>query len=275
MSCTSAVRFGLSASDASAFDLSVTRSFSSCRPANGAQQEGQAAIFGPQWTAGTTAEISDSDWTHLRKTSATSVAVVDVDGEETGFTATSNGGWKPESGAEDLTLTGSLTGSFTLKDTDGTTAVFNKVDSTATTWQLATTFLPTDQSTTTVISEKTTVNSMTMARPKYVIAPTSAVSATTCAATPSTKGCRALEYVYATSTTATSSFLGDYSGQVKQVRLWATDPGASAAMATVVSQYAYDTQGLLREQWDPRISPALKTAYAYDSRACHHADAAG
>jgi hypothetical protein len=142
VSCTSAVRFGLSASDASAFDLSVTRSFSSCRPANGAQQEGQAAIFGPQWTAGTTAEISDSDWTYLRKTSATSVAVVDVDGEETGFTATSNGGWKPESGAEDLTLTGSLTGSFTLKDTDGTTAVFNKVDSTATTWQLATTLLP-------------------------------------------------------------------------------------------------------------------------------------
>ncbi|MFE3034265.1 DNRLRE domain-containing protein [Streptomyces canus] len=257
--------FGLSATDASAFDLSVTRSSSSRRPANGAQQEGQVAIFGPQWTAGTTAEISDSEWTYLRKTSATSVAVVDVDGEETGFTATSSGGWKPESGAEDLTLTGSLTGSFTLKDTDGTTSVFSKVDSTATTWQLATTFLPTDQSTTTVISEKTTVGGATLARPKYVIAPTSAVSASTCAATPSTKGCRLLEYVYATSTTATSSALGDYSGQVKQVRLWATDPGASAATATAVSQYAYDSTGRLREQWDPRISPALKTAYTYDS----------
>jgi RHS repeat-associated protein len=257
--------FGLSATDASAFDLSVTRSSSSRRPANGAQQEGQVAIFGPQWTAGTTAEISDSEWTYLRKTSATSVAVVDVDGEETGFTATSSGGWKPESGAEDLTLSGSLTGSFTLKDTDGTTSVFSKVDSTATTWQLATTFLPTDQSTTTVISEKTTVGGATLARPKYVIAPTSAVSASTCAATPSTKGCRMLEYVYATSTTATSSALGDYSGQVKQVRLWATDPGASAATATAVSQYAYDSTGRLREQWDPRISPALKTAYTYDT----------
>ncbi|WP_405816532.1 DNRLRE domain-containing protein [Streptomyces sp. NBC_01390] len=257
--------FGLSVTDASAFDLSVTRSSSSRRPANGTQQEGQVAIFGPQWTAGTIAEISDSDWAYVRKTSASSVAVVDVDGDETGFTATSSGGWKPETGAEDLTLTGSLTGSFTLKDTEGTTSVFSKVDSTATTWQLATTFLPTDQSTTTVISEKTTVGGKTLARPKYVIAPTSAVSAGTCAATPSTKGCRMLEYVYATSTTATSSAFGDYNGQVKQVRLWATDPGASAATATVVSQYTYDTQGFLREQWDPRISPVLKTAYGYDS----------
>ncbi|MER6629027.1 RHS repeat-associated core domain-containing protein [Streptomyces sp. NPDC000987] len=257
--------YGLSATDTSVFDMSVSRTFSSRRPANGAQQEGQAAIFGPQWTAGTTAEISDSDWAYVHKTSATSVAVVDVDGDETGFTATSSGGWKPETGAEDLTLTGSLTGSFTMKDTEGATSVFSKVDSTATTWQLATTFLPTDKSTTTVISEKTTVGSKTLARPKYVIAPTSAVSADTCAATPSTKGCRVLEYVYATSTTATSSAFGDYSGQVKQIRLWATDPGAPAATATVVSQYAYDTQGLLREQWDPRISPELKTAYGYDS----------
>ncbi|MFB8128593.1 DNRLRE domain-containing protein [Streptomyces mirabilis] len=257
--------YGLSSTDASAFGMSVSRTFSSRRPSNGSQQEGQAAIFGPQWTSGTTAEITDSDWSFVHKTSAASVAVVDVDGQEIGFTAASGGGWKPEAGAEDLTLTGSLTGSFTLKDTEGTTSVFSKVDSTATTWQLATTFLPTDKSTTTVISEKTTVNGKTLARPKYVIAPTSAVTADTCAAAPSTKGCRLLEYVYATSTTATSSTFGDYTGQVKQIRLWATDPGASAATATAISQYAYDTQGLLREQWDPRISPALKTAYGYDS----------
>ncbi|MGV9628847.1 DNRLRE domain-containing protein [Streptomyces sp. NPDC003487] len=257
--------FGLSATDASAFDMSVTRSFSSRRPSNGAQQDGQAAIFGPQWTAGTSAEVSDSDWVYVRKTSATSVAVVDVEGDETGFTATSGGGWKPETGAEDLTLTGSLTGSFTLKDSEGTTSVFSKVDTTATTWQLATTFLPTDQSTTKVISEKVTVGGTTLARPKYVIAPTSAVTADTCAVTPSTMGCRVLEYVYATSTTATSTALGDFAGQVKQIRLWATDPGASAATATAISQYAYDDSGRLREQWDPRISPALKASYGYDS----------
>ncbi|MBW8737701.1 MAG: RHS repeat-associated core domain-containing protein [Streptomyces turgidiscabies] len=275
--------FGLSASDASFFDLSVTRSFSSRRPTNGASQEGQAAIFGPQWTAGTVAEVSDSDWTYLRKTSATSttaVTLVDVDGEETGFTATSNGGWKPESGAEDLTLTGSLTSSFTLKDTEGTTSLFSKVDSAATTWQLSTTFLATAQSTTTVIPEKVTSGSSILARPKYVVAPTSAVSADKCqtaidSATAAGRdwftnasdntGCRVLQFVYAPSTTATSSAFGNYIGQVQQIKLWAVTPGDSTTTATAVSQYAYDTSGRLREQWDPRISPALKTAYTYDS----------
>ncbi|MFF5146707.1 DNRLRE domain-containing protein [Streptomyces sp. NPDC013157] len=262
--------YTLSDTDASGFDLSVSRTASSRRPTAGADAEGQVAIFGPQWTSGTTAEITDSDWAYLRKTSgtsattATSVALVDVDGDETGFTATNSGGWKPEPGSEDLTLTGSLTGSFTLKDDQGTTTTFAKVDPAATTWQVSSTYLPTDNSTTKVVSEVPTPGS-TLARPKYVIAPTSAVSSSTCETTPSTAGCRMLEFVYATSTTATSSSFGDYNGQVKQIKEWATDPGASAATATVVSQYSYDTSGRLREQWDPRISPALKTAYTYDS----------
>ncbi|MDT9698293.1 DNRLRE domain-containing protein [Streptomyces sp. P17] len=257
--------FTLSATDASGFDLSVSRTASSRRPSAGADAEGQAAIFGPQWTSGTTAEITDSDWAYVRKTSATSVALVDADGMETGFTATSSGGWKPEPGSEDLTLTGSLTGSFTLKDDQGITTTFAKVDPAATTWQLSSTYLPTDNSTAKVVSEKVTSGSSTLARPKYVIAPTSAASNSTCETTPSTAGCRMLEFVYATSTTATSTAFGDYNGQVKQIKLWATDPGAAAATAPVVAQYAYDTDGRLREQWDPRISPALKTTYAYDS----------
>ena len=32
-----------------------------------------------------------------------------------------------------------------------------------------------------------------------------------------------------------------------------------------VAQYAYDAAGRLREVWDPRVSPALKTAYDYDA----------
>ncbi|MEU0949469.1 DNRLRE domain-containing protein [Streptomyces canus] len=257
--------FSLSETDASGFDLSVSRTASSRRPTAGADAEGQVAIFGPQWTSGTTAEITDSDWAYVRRTSSTSVALVDVDGEETGFTATSSGGWKPEPGSEDLTLTGSLTGTFTLKDDEGTTTTFAKVDSAATTWQVASSYLQADNSTTKVVSEKVTSGSSTLARPKYVIAPTSAATASTCETTPSTQGCRLLEFVYATSTTATSSALGDYTGQVKQVKQWSTDPGASAATATVVAQYSYDTSGRLREEWDPRTSPALKTAYTYDS----------
>ncbi|MFE4698714.1 DNRLRE domain-containing protein [Streptomyces sp. NPDC056738] len=256
--------YTLSATDASAFDMNVSRTASSRKPTAGADAQGQVAIFGPQWTSGITPEITDSDYAYLRQTSSTSVAVVDVDGDETGFTATNGGGWKSEPGSEDLTLTGSLTGSFTLKDTQGMTTTFAKVDPAATTWQVSTTYLPTDNSTTKVVSEKSSPSS-TLARPKYVIAPTSAVSSSTCETTPSTKGCRVLEYVYATSTTATSSVFADYNGQVKQIKLWTTDPGAASATATVIAQYAYDDSGRLRESWDPRTSPALKSAYTYDS----------
>ena len=268
--------FTLSDTDSSGFDLSVSRTASSRRPTAGADAEGQVAIFGPQWTSGTTAEITDSDWAFVRKTSSTSIALVDVDGDETGFTATGSGGWKPEPGSEDLTLTskdssGATTNdlttvsAFTLKDDESTTTTYAKVDPAATTWQVSSTYLPTDNSTTKVVSEKITSGTSTLARPKYVIAPTSAVSTSTCETTPSTKGCRLLEFVYATSTTATSSALGNYTGQVQQIKEWATDPGASAATATVVSQYSYDTSGRLREQWDPRVSTPLKTAYTYDS----------
>lgn len=257
--------FTLSDTDASAFGLSVSRTASSRRPTAGSDGEGQVAIFGPQWASGTTADLTDSDWSYVRKTSATSVALVDVDGDETGFTATTGGGWKSEPGSEDLTLTGSLTAAFTLKDTEGTTTTFAKVASGATTWQVSTSYLPTDNSTTKVVSEAVASGTSTLARPKYLIAPTTAVQAATCESTPATKGCRMLEYVYATSTTATSTATGDYTGRVAQIKEWATTPGASASTATVIAQYAYDTTGQLRQTWDPRISPALKTAYGYDS----------
>ncbi|MEU7015910.1 DNRLRE domain-containing protein, partial [Streptomyces sp. NPDC046385] len=258
--------YNLSATDTSLFGLSVSRSASSRRPDAGAKQDGQAAIFGPQWTSGTTAELTESDWSYLKKSTATSVALVDAEGEELGFTATSGGGWKPEPGSEDLTLTGSLTGSFTLKDTEGTVTAFTKPDPAATTWQVASSTLDgLAQSTTTVISEAVTVGTSKLARPKLVIAPTSAASATTCTATPSTKGCRALEFVYANITTAAGSVLGDFAGQVKEIRAWSTEPGATTATSKTVQKYAYDTSGRLRETYNPQISPALTTAYSYDS----------
>ncbi|MFF8531684.1 DNRLRE domain-containing protein [Streptomyces sp. NPDC015532] len=272
--------YTLSATDASLFGMSVSRTASSRRPTAGTDAEGQVAIFGPQWTSGAAVQTSDSDWDYLRKTSATSVAVVDSEGIETGFTATSAGAWQPEPGAEDLALTGSLTGSFTLKDDQGTTTTFAKVDPAATTWQMSTTFTPLSDSTTTVVSEKVVAGSSTLTRPKYLIAPTSAVSASQCqtaidaataaghdwfANTSSNTGCRVLQFVYAASTTATSSVFGNYTGQVQQIKLWAVTPGDSTTTATVVSQYAYDNSSRLREEWDPRISPALKATYAYDS----------
>nr|WP_258053819.1 DNRLRE domain-containing protein [Streptomyces sp. Ru72] len=259
--------YSLSANDASAFGLAVSRTTSSRTPDKAAKQEGQAAIFGKEWVSGTAAEITESDYSHIRRISDTAVVVVDSDGEETSFTANaSRTGWTPEPGSEYLTLKGGVTGSFTLTDPEGTVTEFTKPDPAATTWQVSSTLLDgLSNAATTVVSETVSVGGKTLARPKKVIAPTSAVTAAACTADLSAKGCRALEFVYATSTTATSGTFGDYSGQVKEIRLWSTEPGAAAATSKVVQTYRYDTDGRLRQTWNPLISPALKTEYAYDT----------
>ncbi|MFJ4940630.1 DNRLRE domain-containing protein [Streptomyces pseudovenezuelae] len=269
--------FTLSVTDASGFGLSVSRTASSRHPAAGTDAPGQTAIFGPQWTSGVSAGTADSDWVYLKQTSFTSVAVIDADGGEIGFTAASGGGWKASPGWGDMTLTsvnsaGTTTNDptaisvFTLKDDGGTTTTFVKVGAAAT-WQVSQSSQPTEDSTTEVFSEQDPNSSASnpLTRPKYIIAPTSAVSASTCKATPATAGCRVLEFVYATSTNATSSVFGNYVGHVSQIKEWSTDKGATTATATVVAQYAYDDAGRLRQEWDPRISSPLKTVYSYDS----------
>lgn len=259
--------YTLSETDVSSFDLSVSRTTSSRIPDKGAKQEGQAPIFGKEWVAGTAAEMTESDYSHIRKVSDTAVDVVSSEGDAIHFTANAaKTGWVPEPGSEDLTLKGGVSASFTLSDTAGTVTEFTKPDVTATTWQVSSTLLDgLASTTTTVVSETVTVDGRSLARPKRIIAPTSAATPAACTADPSTKGCRVLELIYATSTTATVDAFGDYSSQVKEVRLWSTEPGAAAATSKIVQSYAYDESGRLRQEWNLLITPSLKTEYTYDS----------
>ncbi|MGW1409906.1 DNRLRE domain-containing protein [Streptomyces sp. NPDC002403] len=259
--------FGLSEVEASYFGLSVNRSASSRTPVVSNAEEGQAPVFGKEWTSGITAELTESDYTYVRRISDTSVAVMTNNGDEINFTANaSRTGWIGEAGSQTLSLKGSVTGDFTLVTSDGSVTTFKKLDATSTTWNVTSTRLDGKaDSTTTIVSETVTVGSKRLARPVRVVAPTSAVASATCGEGPSTKGCRVLEYDYADSTTATATTLGDFIGQVKSIRLWSTGPGATAATSKAVQSYAYDTDGRLREAWNPQISPALKTAYSYDA----------
>ncbi|MFE9500299.1 hypothetical protein [Streptomyces collinus] len=153
----------------------------------------------------------------------------------------------------------------TLSDTDASTYVFAKASDSAATWTLSSSASAVDDSTVTTVSETVAPDGKTLTRPTYVISPNSAVTGTTCRSEPSTKGCRVLQFVYADTTTATDSALGDYKGQVKTIILWTTTPGADSATAETIASYAYGVSGRLRQTWDPRISPALKTEYTYDS----------
>ncbi|MFE7456036.1 DNRLRE domain-containing protein [Streptomyces sp. NPDC057554] len=259
--------YTLSATDASAFDLAVSRTATSRAPRKGGDQEGQAPIFGKEWVVGTVAEMTESDYTHLRRVSDTAVAVVTDDGEAVHFTANAaRTGWIPEAGSEDLTLRGSVSSSFTLSDTDGTVTEFTKPDAAAETWQVSSTLLDgLANSATTIVSETVTVDGKKLARPRRIIAPTSGATAAACTANAATKGCRALEFVYATATTATGAEFGDYAGQVREVRLWSTQPGAAAATSKAVTSYRYDTEGRLRQQWNPNLAQSTGTQYSYDS----------
>ncbi|MCX5201568.1 DNRLRE domain-containing protein [Streptomyces sp. NBC_00237] len=261
--------YTLSATDASFFGLTATRTFSSRSPTKGLYQEGQASIFGKQWVSGTLAELSESDYSHIRRVSDTAVDVVTDEGDAIHFTANAaKTGWIPETGSESLTLKGSVTGTFTLSDTEGSTTTFAKPDAGATTWQVSTSEVEaTENSATKVISETVTVGGKKLARPKKIIAPTSAATAAACDLNPALKGCRILEFDYASATTATgdkaAAEFGDFSGQVKQIKLWATQPGAGNATATAVQTYRYDKLGNLRQTWDPRLGQETATSYAY------------
>ncbi|MFJ9210305.1 DNRLRE domain-containing protein [Streptomyces sp. NPDC102264] len=254
--------FSLTEPDASAFSVQVQRTFSS--RTNGTDTEGQAEIFGPGWASSVSGEES-SEFTQLRRTSDTSVEILDADGAAIAFTAASKGGWAAQTGYESLTLTGSLTGtSFTLKDSQANVAVFTKAAGT-TTWPLASSASAVDDTQLTFVSETTTSGTQKLVRPKYVISPTEGVTAAQCQADPAQRGCRVVEFVYATTTTATTGALGDQQNRVQSVRLWATEPGADKATPEIISRYAYDSTGRLREVWDPRIGAALKTSYTYDA----------
>jgi RHS repeat-associated protein len=93
------------------------------------------------------------------------------------------------------------------------------------------------------------------------------------------RGCRALAFTYGSATKAGEApeEWGEYTGRLMRVSFTAWDPskGEHGEMSTVpVAQYAYDKQGRLRAEWDPRVEgatdcgkgcPALKTLYGYDS----------
>ncbi|MCX5014173.1 sugar-binding protein [Streptomyces sp. NBC_00555] len=253
----------LSATDASAFGMTVSRTAASRGRQTASSQT--APIFGKEWISGTVLDEA-SAWQQVRKTSDTSLALVSAAGLEVGFTAVAGGGWKPEPGSEELELTGSFTGSFTLKDSAGTVTELTKQDPTQPVWVATTTEREgLSGSENKVVAEMVTVDGKKLPRPKLLVAATSAVPMATCQATPSTKGCRVVEFVYAANTTATTLAYGDFAGQVKEIRLWATEPGASAAISKPMSAYRYDDQGRLRQRWNPNLAQSTQTEYGYDA----------
>jgi streptogramin lyase len=111
----------------------------------------------------------------------------------------------------------------------------------------------------------TITTTATTTEPTFALAPIP----TGVSCTPELKaGCRELKFKYATSTTASGegqSEWGQYATRLEKVVLAAFDPVSKTLKETSVAQYSYDNLGRLRAEWDPRISPTLKTSYGYDA----------
>jgi YD repeat-containing protein len=83
------------------------------------------------------------------------------------------------------------------------------------------------------------------------------------------KGCRALEFVYTegegTAKGEAESGWGTYKHRLKEVDAIAYNPVTKAMARTAVVEYEWDGRGYLAAEWNPEITPALKTTYGYDA----------
>ena len=248
----------LAATDVSSPAGEVTRTFQSL------DQNASGSVFGPGWTSNLL--VGSSQYRSLSDNGDT-VLVTGADGSELAFRLQSGGGYASPDGVTDLTLTKISSTRFELVQLNSQTFGFTNYDTGA-----STTFLPSD-----VTGPTGKTDTMTWAldtgtgltRPTMMQA--AAPAGVSCSSSPlTTRGCRTLTFDYATSTTATGtspSDWGDYDGQLTTVHYTAWDPDLTTpAMRTVdLNSYLYDDAGHLRASWDPRISPALKTIYSYDS----------
>ncbi|AYF29980.1 hypothetical protein CSH63_21390 [Micromonospora tulbaghiae] len=183
--------------------------------------------------------------------------------------------YQPQVGAEKYSLTYDSTANrFTLNDGDGNTATFTRASTDPTGVYTPTSVsAPGSGNTSTYSWEKVTLGTQDVMRPTRLLAPVP--SGVTCNTL--VRGCKALTFTYATTTTATGTAAntwGDYLGRVKEISYTAWDPDlATPAMRTVVlARYTYDNAGRLRAVWDPRLdytdgsgAHSLRTVYDYDT----------
>lgn len=229
-------------------DLTVSRTYNSRQSA----KVDDSGMFGPGWISGAVVDEAQTPYTSL-DVFGTLIQVGTPDGDTVGFTARDGVNFDPEVGQETLKLTyASTTDSYKLTDEEGSAVTFGRVTGTAAgQYYPTTTALPGSNQITAYNWEKVTIGGAEVVRPTRMLAPVpDGVSCATMA-----RGCRALNFVYATTTTATGTTEGDYLGRVKEISFTAWDPDLSTpALRTVpVSRYTYDSAGRLRSAWDPRL----------------------
>jgi RHS repeat-associated protein len=235
--------------------LTLSRTYGSLHVGPASDVEGP---LGPEW------QMSFGGGQYLSKLPNGDMLLTDGKGLQAVYASEGSGKFKAPTGDQGLTLSEQTVEGktqFTLTDGSGAKTIFTQVSGgSSTVWMQSTREEPATHGSTTISYQY----KAGITEPTQVTAP--APAGVSCS--PELKrGCRALTFNYATSTTATGetpSGWGDYIGRLTRVYFTAWDPEAAKMTTTTVAQYSYDSQGRLRAEWDPRISPALKTTYGYD-----------
>jgi RHS repeat-associated protein len=235
--------------------LTVARSYGSLHTTAGAE-----GPLGPQWV------LSLGGSESLTKLPDGDMLLTDGTGLQAVYASKGKGEFTPPTGDESLVLSEKKVGEkveFALKDSSGAVTTFTQSSggSTSVWW-------PTVREEANGLDTTTTIYQVSgsITEPTEVIAPIP--TGVSCGTKPEElkKGCRALQFVYSSKTTATGngqSEWGNYAGRLQEVTFTAWE--ASKMVTKAVAQYQYDGQGRLRAEWDPLITPALKTTYGYDS----------
>ncbi|TWH72141.1 intein/RHS repeat-associated protein [Modestobacter roseus] len=261
----------------------AARSGALLRLYNGSQTAGKEVFFddlsvrqiwaplGPQWSLGTADEVAGTAYTRISQPYPDVAALHLSGGGEIWFTASGDGRWWPEPGAEALTLTAPSPGAWRVQEVDGTVSDFVR-GSGETDFKLRSTSPPAGTGQSRLVYDTTANGRLRLSRLIAAVEPGVDSSPTNTAACtglpdelPPSAGCEVMQLVYASGTTATTNAFGDYADRLVKVVLWSTLPGAVSSSSVVALRYGFDDKGRLREAWDPRISPVLKTTYDYDA----------
>lgn len=221
--------------------------------------------LGPQWS------LSLGSVEQLLPGTGGRVTLVAANGGQTTFVSSGNGEFEAPKGDSNLSLSdvteGEVIKEYVLRNTtDDTTTKFSLPSGgSGGPWEPTTAEGPVVSDTRTYAFQTVEVEGKKITEPTQELAP---VPGGVSCSPKLERGCRALTFGYATSTTATGeapSQWGEYNGRLVHVYFTAWEPVKKEMTTSTVAQYAYDKQGRLRAAWDPGVSPALKTTYGYDS----------
>ncbi len=250
--------------------LSVSRVYSSRDLTAGVEG---GSLLGAQWSLSVGSEES------LIELADKSVLVTSGNGGQTVFAAVFNSKHEPtgkfEAPPGDSNLMMTLEENekkekvaYYLKDPAAGTSTKFTLSSTVKVWVPTEQTGPVSTDTVSYIYETVEVGGKKVTRPNEERAATPAKVSCSPTMEP---GCRALKFTYATKTKSEigegPSEWGEYEGRLVKISYEGYNPATKKMLATPVpvAEYSYDKQGRLRAEWDPRISPALKTTYGYDA----------